>query len=204
MEIRRGGNVVIFTGNSLVSRGDSRLSADVLTQDKKNNRVEAAGNVAFRTYNRAQELLAGTAGRGWYDLSARTGALWTGRPLVAYHMKSSTGPLTLEAERIEFNETTEEVTATGAVEIVSSSMTARAPQARFFQQARKVILTNGAQQPELIYRGADGPGHYQADTITVFVDRRRIIMEGNARGRMVVQTDDAHKAETNAAGKQKP
>ncbi len=47
MQIKKNGEQVIFTGNALIKRGAETLAADQIIQNKKDNTVDASGDVDF-------------------------------------------------------------------------------------------------------------------------------------------------------------
>jgi lipopolysaccharide export system protein LptA len=194
MEIMKGGDTVVFSGSSKVKRGDSILNADRLSQDRKTNRVEAFGNINFQTYTQDRELVVGSSMRALYHPEKGTGELWEGRPKIIYHVKSSTAPLQLVADRISFDEKNEQIHAVGKAEIVSSSANACAPDVLFRQKEKMVILTGADPQAELEYLQDDGErAKYHADRITVYTEKKRIIMEGGIKGKMTVRNRETGK-----------
>jgi lipopolysaccharide export system protein LptA len=193
MEILQNGKKVVFSGNSRVRRGESTLNADQLVQDKANNRIEAAGRIGFRGYTRDRELVVGRSEKAIYNPDSGQGELWEGRPQIVYHVKNSTGPVEVEADRIRFDQAREEIAANGNVDIVSSSATAHAPAALFRQQEKRVILTGQKPQPLLVYRGEDQKGTYRADRITMLIDSHTVVLEGNVSGIVDVKELDGKK-----------
>jgi lipopolysaccharide assembly outer membrane protein LptD (OstA) len=184
MEILKGGQTVLFSGGARVTRGENVLTADRLRQDKKTNRVEAEGRVNFKSYTQERELVLGRSERALYLPADEKGELWEGRPEIQYYAKTSTAPLQLEADRIRFDQKTEEIQASGTVTIVSSSATAHAPEAVFRQRDKTVVLNGTAPQPRVRYLGEKGVSTYQADRITVYIDRKRTFLEGNVHVRV--------------------
>lgn len=182
MEIIKGGETVVFSGDARVTRGSDRLSADRLVQNKKGNYIEAFGSVDFKTVTQDNEPVSGRAERGQYHPDQGWGELTEGRPTVVYQSVQSTGPVRLTADRIRFDRKADRINAAGQVEIVTSSATALAPSAVFLQKDRKVVMTGGVPQARIIYTETDRTGDYQADRITVYLDRRRVLMEGRVAG----------------------
>jgi len=189
MEILQSGDKIIFTGNSRVSRGESVLNADQLIQDKKNNRIEAAGKVNFRSYTQERETVFGRSDKAIYSPESGQGELWGGRPKIIYNVKNSTGPVEVEADRINFDQKKEDIFASGNVEIVSSSMSAYAPSAQFRQNEKQVVLTGQKPQPLIVYRGEDQQGKYRADRITMIMDSHTVVLEGNVTGVIELDTN---------------
>lgn len=148
MEIIRGGQAVIFTGNSKVVRGDSVLNADRLVQDKKQGRVDASGNINFKTFTEDRQMVTGSSDKASYDMN------------------------------------TEEINATGSVVILTSSACAYSPSALFLQRDRKIFLTGDNPQPRVVYREAERDSEYSADRITVFMDTKKVFLEGSVHGKM--------------------
>lgn len=184
MEIRMGGDTVIFTGNSKVTRGDSVLYADRLVQHKKAKQVEAEGNIRFTSYTPEQEKVQGASARARYNLDSGQGELFDGRPDVLYFVKDATGPVHLTAERITFGKDSGEIMARGAVEILSSSACAYSPNARFIQKDKTIYMELEGVQPRLIYSQDGQKGDYTADHITVYVNSKKAYLEGNVHGVM--------------------
>jgi lipopolysaccharide export system protein LptA len=193
MEIIKSGQTVIFTGNSKVVRGDSVLTADKITQDKVNNRVDAEGKVNFKTITRDKEPVSGKAGKITYRPEDGLGEFSSGRPEIWYYVKDTTSPVHLLADTITFDQKKEEIYANGTVEILTSSACAYAPSAVFMQKDKKVLLTGQKQQPRLVYLGEGNPGNYQADKITMFVNQKKVLLEGNVHGIVKVREKDANR-----------
>jgi lipopolysaccharide export system protein LptA len=193
MEILQGGQKLIFTGNSRVSRGESVLNADQMIQDKKNNRIEAAGKVNFRSYTQEREAVFGRSEKAIYSPESGQGELWGGRPKIIYNVKNSTGPIELEADRINFDQKKEDIFASGNVEIVSSSVSAYSPSAQFNQNEKQVVLTGQKPQPLIVYRGEDRKGKYRADRITMVMDSHTVVLEGNVSGVIELDTNNKGK-----------
>lgn len=191
MEIRMGGDKVIFTGNSKVTRGDSVLYADRLEQDKKTKQVEATGHIRFTSYTPEQEKIQGASARAHYNLDSGQGELFEGRPDVLYFVKDATGPVHLTADRISFSKDSEEIMARGAVEILSSSACAYSPNARFIQKDKTIYMETEGVQPRLVYVQADQKGDYTADHITVYVNTKKAYLEGNVHGVMQAKNLEA-------------
>jgi len=180
MEISGGGKILIFTGSAKVEKGFNKLTADKIIQDKKNNRVEAYGNVVFNTINQAKEPMWGTSDKGVYDIQNDSGELSGGRPELVYYAKTSTGPVILRAGDISFNEVKEELYARDNVEIISSSATAYAPAAIVFKKTKNIILTGPVPQPLVVFYDENGkPNKYRADKITFLEGGNRVKLEGN-------------------------
>lgn len=184
MEIIRGGQTVIFSGNSKVVRGDSILNADKLVQDKKQGRVEAAGNIHFQTYTQDKELVLGSSEKAFYFPEQGQGELYEGRPHVVYFVKTSTGPVDVTADSIAFDEKKEEINARGSVEILTSSGSAYSPSALFLQKDRKIYMTGDNPQPRIVYHEQERNSEYSADRITVFLDAKKVLLDGSVHGKM--------------------
>ena len=124
MELINGGEKIIYSGNSKVVQGNNVLKADKIVQDKANNIVEAAGNVDFSTLTDDNEQVLGSSENGKFNLKNGKGRLWNGKPTLKYFTKTSTGPVILEANSIDFDQRKKEIFARGNVVVISSSMTA--------------------------------------------------------------------------------
>ncbi|MFH1369274.1 MAG: LptA/OstA family protein [Elusimicrobiota bacterium] len=186
MEIIKGGQQVIFLDSAKVIRGENVLMAEKIVQDKKNNVVEAYTNVVFSGLSASGEVINGESDKARYDMDAEFAELWDGKPKVTYFMRESTGPLVLQADRINMDQAKEQISAYGNVIIISSSGTARSPQALFLQKERKIVLT-GIPQPLLLYgdKGKSDKSEYKADKITFLLNENKILLEGNVKGKMV-------------------
>ncbi len=184
MEIIRNGEKVVFSGNSKVSQGKNVLKARRIVQEKKRDRVEAEGNVTFYTVTQDSEPLNGRAEKAFFNTATGEGELWEGRPSVMYQARASTGPVHLNADRIRISRARQEIQAEGGVEIITSSATALAPRAVFLQNDKKAVLSGQAAQPEIRYKDPEQRGNYFADTITLFMNDRHVIMDGNVNGKI--------------------
>ncbi|MGA2089994.1 MAG: LptA/OstA family protein [Endomicrobiales bacterium] len=184
MEIESQGQMVIFTGNAKVVRGKNVLIADRIVQDKKINRVDAFGNVDFKTFTQQHEPVWGVAQKAWYSPAAGTGELVDGPASITYSAKTSTSPLKMIASRIAFDERKEEINAVGNVEILSSSACAYGPNALLYQKTKSILMTKTTVQPELVYTDPTQPGRYKADKITAYIEQKHVFLEGNVAGKV--------------------
>jgi len=185
MQIIHNGAEVIFTGNALVDHGRDQLSADKIVQDKKNNIVDASGNVDFKTVTADTEPVRGLAGRAHYSMKTKQGRLWENRPLAMWWSSTSSSPVTMQADTINFDQAKGEMIGEGAVNIISSSGTISSPSAHFYQHEKKLVLTNGAFQPEVTYVQPDSSGRYRADNIVMLMSDKKAIFTGNVWGRVL-------------------
>jgi len=185
MQMKKGGKVLVFTGNAKVTRGNNILQADSMIQDKVSNIVEAAGNIRFQTCSSDKEPIYATSGKARYDISGEKGSLWENRPHIIYYVKDSTGPVHLFADELQFNKKNEEIAGSGQVEILTSSASVYAPSALFLQKEKKMTFS-GNPQPKLIILQEKQQGTYTADRITMLIDRKKVIMEGSVHGKMSV------------------
>lgn len=184
MEITQAGQMIVFSGNSRVTRGRSVLTAEKIIQDKKNNVIEAIGDVGFETFTADNELLFGRAQKVKYTPSEGKSELFEGRPKVIYNMKSSTSPMTVEADRIYFDENRQEIRAEGQVQVISSSVCAYAPFILFKQKEKKIFMSGADPQPEIVYLEERHKGRYSADNITMFLSVKKVYLKGNVHGKM--------------------
>jgi len=187
MEITGGGKTVVFSGGARVEKGQSVLTADNIIQDKKNNRVDASGNVVFNTVSSSGEPMKGSSQKAYYDLEGERGELFEGSPEIRYYMKTSTTPVILRAGDITFDTKKEELYAKDKVEIVTSSVTAYAPFAVFVQKEKKITLTGPVPQPQVIYYEGGKPNRYFADSVTFLAGGDRITLKGNVKVMMTVE-----------------
>ena len=190
MEIINAGDKVVYSGNSKVVRGDNVLKADKIVQNKKDNMVEAQGNVDFSTLTDEKEKIAGSSENGEFNMKSGKGRLWNGHPTLKYFMKTSTVPVVLEARSINFNQKTQEILAAGDVVIISSSMTAYSPQALFKGKIKQIILTGNNPQPRVIFVDNDKKGDYHADKITMYADKKKIYFEDNVSGKIFLPDEE--------------
>ncbi|MCB4792485.1 MAG: LptA/OstA family protein [Elusimicrobia bacterium] len=182
MEMLDAGKKVIFSGNAQVVHGQDVLKADEIIQDKVADVINAKGNVSFLTIINENEPLRGLSYKAVYNLKSKSGELSGKRPKLFYATINSTSPVTLSADTINFNNEAKQADATGNVEIISSSASAFSHRALFFYTDKKMYLTGLAEQPEVMYYGQGKKDRFFADKITMFVDKKRMILEGNVKG----------------------
>jgi lipopolysaccharide export system protein LptA len=185
MQIKKSGEQVVFTGNALVKRGADTLAADQIIQNKKDNTVDAIGNVDFNSVTTDTEPVHFLAGRAHYRLQTKSGRLWENRPLATWMPAASTAPVTMQADTITFDQSKGEMTGEGAVNIISSSGTISSPLADFYQHDKKLVLTSGAFQPEVTYIQPASAGRYRADRIVMLMDEKKAFFTGNVSGRIL-------------------
>ena len=183
MEMIDAGKKVIFSGDAKVVHGKDTLKADEIIQDKTENTVNARGNVCFETVVNEDELLTGTAAKVLYNINTESGQLKENRPKLTYKIKTSTKPVTLTADNINFDHISGQADASGNVEIISSSATAYSQRAQFYYKEKKMVL-NGSitEQPKVNYTAQGRNDRFSADLITMFLDKKKMILEGNAKG----------------------
>jgi lipopolysaccharide export system protein LptA len=185
MQIIKNGAEVIFTGNALVDHGRDVLSADKIVQDKKNNIVDAFGNVDFKSVTADTEPVRCFSGRAHYEMKTQKGRLWENRPLAEWWSLTSTSPVTMQADTIDIDQAKGEMVGEGAVNIISSSGTISSPFAHFYQHEKKLVLTNGTFQPEITYVQPDSRGRYRADNIVMLMNDKKAVLTGNVWGRVL-------------------
>lgn len=190
MEIAAKGQRVVFSGNAKVTRGRNVLTADRIVQDKARNRVNASGNIRFKTFTQQDEPVWGSARTAAYEPDAGIGVLSDGPASITYAARESTAPLKLIATRITFDEKAQQVTALGDVQILTSSACAYGPNALLRQDTKTLVMKRDGVQPEMVYTDPARPGRFSADTITAYVDQKRVIFEGDARGTVQVKDED--------------
>jgi len=191
MEMTGGGKTVIFTGAARVVKGVDELTADRIVQDKKNNKVEAEGNVVFKSVSKDNEPFRGSSQKAFYDLNGERGELSGGKPEILYYMKTSTSPVIFRADDITFDNVKQELYGKNNVEIITSSITAYAPEAVLEQKEKKVILTGPVPQPFVIYSEGGRKNRYRADKITFFASGNKVQLKGNVRAVMTVEDKNA-------------
>lgn len=185
MQIVKNGEQVIFTGNALVKRGLDTLAADKIVQNKKDNIVDASGNVDFNSVTADTEPVRFLSGRAHYEMRSKKGRLWENRPLASWWSLTSTSPVTMQADVIDFDQQKGEMTGEGAVNIISSSGTVSSPIAHFYQREKKLVLNKVAFQPEVTYLQPDSSGRYRADTIVMTMNDKKAVFTGNVWGRVL-------------------
>ena len=148
--------------------------------------TQAPAAEATETHKKAKtekgEPLNAQAQNMQYYMEKQSGALWGGRPIVSYHMTGSTQPAVLTADRVEFDRQVQEVRAYGDVSVVTSSVTALGAFARLDEQNHMIWLDGEQAQPKLIADDKGKTHTFVADHITVWMDRRRIQLEGRVYG----------------------
>ena len=187
MEITGGGSTVVFSGGAKVSKGINELTADKILQDKKNNRVEAFGNVVFKSITQDNEPMRGSSQNAAYDIDGERGELFGGKPEIIYFVKTSTSPVIFRADNISFDTRKEELYGKSQVEIITSSVTAYAPNAAFVQREKKIILTGPIPQPLVIYFEGTRQNKYNADMITFLAGGDKVQLKGNVKAVMTVE-----------------
>jgi lipopolysaccharide export system protein LptA len=182
MEMIDAGKKVVFSGGAKVVHGKDILKADEIIQDKTENTVNAKGNINFQTLVNEDELMTGTAAKMLYNITTESGQLKENRPKLIYKVKTSTQPVTLTADNIDFDHIKGYSNASGNVEIISSSASAYSQRAQFYYKEKKVVLNGGKEQPRVNYTAQGRNDRFYGDVITMFLDKKIMILEGNARG----------------------
>jgi len=185
MQIIKDGEQVVFSGNALVKRGRDVLAADKLIENKKDKIIDAYGNVDFNSVTADSEPIRCLAGRGHYAMNLGVGRLWENRPMAIWQALTSTSPVTMQADVIDYDQKKGELDGEGAVNIVSSSGTISSPVVHFFQHEKKLVLVNGAFQPEVTYIQPDSTGRYRADSIVMWINDKKAVFTGNVWGRVL-------------------
>jgi len=184
IQIINGGEKVIYSGNSKAVKGDNVLKADKIIQDRSTKMLDAQGSVDFSMYTQDKEQVVGKSENAEFNNKTGKGRLWNGRPKMKYFTKTSTGPVELEAENIDFDQKKNEIFAKGNVIVISSSATAYSPQALFKQRDKQIYLTGDKVQPRVIFIDNDKKGDYYADKITVYTDKKKMYFDNNVSGKI--------------------
>ncbi len=190
IQIINGGGKVVYSGNSKAVKGADMLKADKIIQDRNSKILDAEGNVYFITYNEEKEKVVGSANDAEFNSKTGKGRLWNGKPELKYYTKTSTGPIELDAQTIDFDQKKSEIFAKGNVVILSSSATAYSPQALCRQKDKQIFLTGPIPQPRVIFIDNDKKGDFNGDRVTVYTDKKKMYFDGNVNGKIFLPDKD--------------
>jgi lipopolysaccharide assembly outer membrane protein LptD (OstA) len=189
MEIIQNGKKLVFRGNAKVKRGENTLTADEIIQVKENNFVTATGDVKFNAVNANKDLLKGSSEKADYYLTTGKGTLYGKGSELEYFASSGPAagagaPMKLIADKIDFDQEEKSIFAQTNVRIITSSATAVSTTAKFDDLKKILVLEGTAPRPRLNYKTAGEDGIFSSDKITMFVDEKKVVMEGNVSGTM--------------------
>jgi len=203
MEIRRSGDITISRGNSKAVNGRNTIKADVMTYDKKNDAVDASGNVKLFSKTDDGEPLKAFGDFADYNLKSEKGKLWGKKSYIEYFMKNSEAPLKLNAKEIYLDKNIETLSAYKNVEIITASGTITSDNAVFDKKTYSVFMEKDQKRPvaDVYYDGRNGI--YEADAMTFYNadDKKKIVMNGNVSGK--IEMEDGMKEEEKTEDKTK-
>jgi len=177
VEFRKMENKVIFTGDVVITRGKDTLYADKAVKDEKESIIEAWGSVKGYFILESGETARLKAGAARWDLISDRIEL-TDSPEVVY-LSASTGEVSANSDLITMENASREVFFKGNAVISYGSNVAKSNLARYFYNDKKIILLrDGDRMPFIKYAG-EHRGDFTADTITVYIAAKNMILEKN-------------------------
>jgi len=159
---------VIFTGNVVVVRGTSRLTADELTTIKGAGEATARGHVTVKDAEKKIDLTCSEAG---YKDGLRYVTASGTCHLIAGEGENLT---VVNSDEMELNVDTRDAVARGNVRINQADNEAVCREARLTDQGEKLTLTG-----EPVLRRP--PHEFRAQEVVSFVREGRLVMTGNVQ-----------------------
>lgn len=179
MELKDHGNITLFKGGVKLVHGNSILLGETMRYDKIKSRIDINGNVLLRFRGEEAETILAKAQEAVYFEQEGKGHMW-GNAEIIRTGKDETGQVNLYAKDLYFDETKEEVRASGDVHIIQSDTEARSDEALLKYPEHTVILTGG--NPVFFRRDTESMGEYRGDTIIIKYKQKRIILDKSVRG----------------------
>lgn len=191
MELLNKGEVVVFSGNVHLVRGDDDMRAAEMKTNKARDRITARGRVRLVRIASATETWKGFGDVGHYETQTGTGYLLgldKRARMVREEVVSSTETRTMEilADRIDFSREPQRAFARGSVFGTTTDPETgeryefRAAEAEYRGAERRIILF-GEPRPVLTQSGGPKTRRITGDRIIYYLDQRRLISEGSAR-----------------------
>jgi lipopolysaccharide export system protein LptA len=191
MELLNQGDQVRFEGGVTLERGNDILRAAEMVTNKTRDKVNVKGDVRLLRRMPNNESWKGYGATGFYDTKSGGGYLQGGKErahIVHVEVISSTQTrrTDLYAKRFDFKNKGASAVGNGNVYgTVTDPQTGDmyefwSDRADYDGDSRKIVLS-GARQPLVKQTGTGPTRTIRGDTVTYFVEQRRMISEGNAQ-----------------------
>lgn len=191
MEIRHYGDITVSRGNSKAVSGKNTITADKMTYNKKEETVDASGNVKLFSFTDDGEPVKAYGEFALYNMPLGKGRLWGKNTFAEYFMKDSQKPLFLKAEEIEFDRNLETLSARHNVEIAASSGTIVSDNAVYDRKTASVVMVKDKRRPlaDVYYDGRSGV--YEADKMVFYnsATNKKIVMSGQVCGNVEMEDE---------------
>ncbi|MCK4533287.1 hypothetical protein KAU39_05825 [bacterium] len=183
MEVLQKEDVFSFFGNVKLTQGKNIITADRMKNFEKKGVIKGEGNVYFSGTVKDNEKVEVYGEKVIYYKNRNFGVI-TGNPKMIRKAIDSLGEkkIVVTCERIEADLNKEEVSALGNVRFSRESVKGEGEKGLYFNKTKRMILSGS---PQIFYEDEKNKSTYEADEITILVNRKKIFLEGNVMGSVV-------------------
>ena len=179
MEVLRKGEITRFLGNVKLIRGKDIITCDIMEHYNKENYVIGKGNVRLTAYPE-ESIRVETFSEGLnYNVNSKDTIL-TGNPeLIRIDEENPEDRVKMEGEVINLFEKEKRVHVEGDARVESGEMTATGKLLDYDDETKKIVLSGNS--PHIYQDNEQARGDYSAEVITIFIEEKRVIMEGKVK-----------------------
>ncbi|NIO18529.1 hypothetical protein GTN42_03675 [bacterium] len=179
MEVLERGEITRFLGNVKLVRKKDVVTSDIMEHYEKKNYVVGKGNVHLIAYPEEDVKLEAFSDRLTYNIDNRKSIL-TGNPeLSRIDEENPEDRIKMAGEVIKLSSNEKRVHVQGDARVEHGRMTATGQLLDYDYEIRKIVLSGGS--PRIYQDDEQVKANYSAETVTIFIDEQRVIMEGNVK-----------------------
>ncbi len=183
MEVLQKEDIFSFIGNVKLIQGENVITADRMKNFEKRGIVKGEGNVYFVGTVKDSEKVEVYGEKIVYYKNKNYGII-TGNPKMIRKSidNSDEQQIVLTCDRIEADLNKEEVIALGNVKLSRESVKGQGEKGLYLNKTKRMILSGS---PQIFYEDEKNTSAYEADEITILINRKKIFLEGNVMGTVV-------------------
>lgn len=179
MEVLGRGEINRFLGNVRLVREKDVITSDIMEHYEKKNYVIGKGNVHLTAYPEESIRLEAFSDRLTYNVDSKNSIL-TGSPeLIQIDEENPEDRVKMEGEVIKLLGNEKRIHVQGNARVEHGEITATGKILDYDYEIKKIVLSGDS--PRIYQDNEQVKANYSAETITIFIDEQRVIMEGNAK-----------------------
>lgn len=179
MEVLRRAGITRFLGNVKLVRGKDIITCDIMEHYDKENYVIGKGNVRLTAYPEESIRLEAFSDRLNYNVNSKDTTL-TGNPeLIRIDEENPEDRVKMGGEVINLFEKEKRVHVEGNARVEHGEMTGTGKLLDYNDETKKIVLSGNS--PHIYQDNEQVRGDYSAELITIFIDEKRVTMEGKVK-----------------------
>jgi len=179
MEILKRGEITRFLGKVRMVSGKDVVTTDRLEHFEKKNCVIGKGNVHLTAHTEESIRLEANSEQVTYDLKNKKTVL-TGNPeVVGINEESPEDKTILEGEVIQLFGNEKRIRVEEGARVEHGEITGTCKFLDYDYETKRIVLSGDS--PHIYQDNGEIKSDCSADTITMFINEKRVIMEGNVK-----------------------